>query len=531
MGRCLLSLLVLVVSGWSQTITVTQPSAGAIWKKGEAKTIQWTNQGDTGANVRIVLRKTGQTAAVLQIADPAPNSGSFAWTIPASVPEGTYFIRVKSKTVDQATDDSGEFQIKAKEGAMPLMFAVITAPKADTAWSQGKVQTIKWTKYNSQAVNVRILLMDPAVTNTVHVITASTPNSGSFSWDIPDSIANGSYRIRIASTASDAHADSGTFRITKMLVSQSTTQGAINHGGLGIDVKTPAPGVQIKLGDPINVSWVTKLSSPFIYELVSEDGKTLILEFGDWEPSVTGPDTYSMSLGTAFGTNPWVATNWYRIRVRHGIVSGLSGRIHIARPTKEVLIQLQPAIRDRHSRRRIDTGIDWQPDGTEHSQPGLARAGGDFRYHIEPTWWVGFIFRSQITFPVEQVDMKGKTLKKAWIYIEEKDQRDGHIGVQPSLVLSPANMPSARGWKVYALTGPWDGNCIDTPGYQIGEIPLNADTHSVDLTNLVKDWIAGTKPNHGLIIGSRWDSFPDWTCFLAVSWYKVTLNMKFAQEE
>jgi hypothetical protein len=535
MRRFLLSICLLAVStvsGWAQTITVTQPSAGAVWKKGETRMIQWTKQGDTGANVKIVLRKTGQTAAVLEIADPAPNSGSFPWTIPASVPEGTYFIRVRSKTNTQVTDDSGEFQIKDKEGAaIPLLFAVITEPKADTVWKQSQTQMIKWTKYSHQAVNVRVLLMDPAVSNTVRVISSSTPNSGSFSWNIPDSIANGSYRIRIASTSSDAHADSGTFRITKMFISESTTRGAINQGGLGIEVTAPAAGTQYKLGNPINVSWVTKLSSPFVYELVSEDGKTKILEFGDWEPTVTGPDTYSEALGTAFGTNPYVATNWYRIRVRHGVASGLSGKIHIARPTEEVLLQFQPTIRDRHSRRLIDTDQDWQPDNWwEASKPGLARAGCDFRYIQTNQSWVGFIFRTQLTFPIEQVDMTGKTLKEAWVYIEEKDQKDGYDGYQPA-PQPYATIPTARGKTVYALTGPWDGKCIDTPGYAVGEIPWSADTHIVQLTDVVRGWLDRSKPNHGLIIGSRFEPFLDWSCYFAISWYKATLNIRVIQEK
>src|SRR4030042_5242534 len=106
MGRVLLSLCLLAISAWSQTITVTSPAAGAVWKQGEIKNIQWTKQGETGVNVRIVLRAPGQTAAVLETADPAPNSGSFSWTIPVTVPPGTYYIRVRSVSNSQATDDS-----------------------------------------------------------------------------------------------------------------------------------------------------------------------------------------------------------------------------------------------------------------------------------------------------------------------------------------------------------------------------------------------------------------------------------------
>ena len=121
--------------------------------------------------------------------------------------------------------------------------------------------------------------------------------------------------------------------------------------------------------------------------------------------------------------------------------------------------------------------------------------------------WVGFIFRSQIIFPVEQIDMTGqRRSRRPGSTSRRRTERDGRIG--ESCGVEPYPMPTARGWKVYALTGPWDGNCIDTPGYQVGEIPSHANEHSVYLTDLAKGWLDGTKPNHGLIIGSRLGHVP-----------------------
>jgi hypothetical protein len=34
-----------------------------------------------------------------------------------------------------------------------------------------------------------------------------------------------------------------------------------------------------------------------------------------------------------------------------------------------------------------------------------------------------------------------------------------------------------------------------------------------------------------LIIGSRFEPFPEGSCFLALSWYKVILNMKFLKDK
>lgn len=445
MGRILLSLCLLAASAWSQTITVTSPAAEAVWKQGETKTIQWTKQGETGANVRITLRAPGQTDAVLVIADPAPNSESYSWTIPATVAPGTYIIRVRSKSNSQATDDSAQFEIQQAGGSAS------TGPKR-----------------LKRSVPIG---MDP-----------------------------------------------------KMKIK--------------IDVTEPPAERQYTLGDTINVVFKTELPGPFVLDLMREDGTTLFRSFGEYQGTSTGPGTQLVQVLSGMFPEPRIQTGWYRIRVRRaqGLGSGVSNRIHVARPTKEIVVQLQPVVRDRHSRRRIDTEYDWQIDeGFERSRPGLARAGSDFRYFLNPNAWVGFIFRTQVTFPVETVSLAGRTLKEAWIVIEEKLQLDGYVGTQNvTAVLGrrPVYFANARGWKVFALTGPWDGDCIDTPGYQIGEIPKDADSCNVHLDDLAREWLAGTKPNHGLIIGSRYEPFDawQWWCFFAISWYKVTLNLKFVEE-
>ena len=97
--------------------------------------------------------------------------------------------------------------------------------------------------------------------------------------------------------------------------------------------------------------------------------------------------------------------------------------------------------------------------------------------------------------------------------------------------VEPYPMPTARGWKVYGLTGPWSGPCIETPGYEVGQIPSHVNETTIVITDLVRGWLDRSKPNHGLIIGSRFEPFPDWSCFLALSWYKVTLNMKFLKDK
>ncbi len=102
--------LVVLLSGaaFGQTITVTSPRSGDTWRIGETHAVTWARSGAMDDEVKILLFQGGARESV--IADRVPNSGSFSWTIPASVEPGRYVIRVR--TIDTAVrDDSDEFTI------------------------------------------------------------------------------------------------------------------------------------------------------------------------------------------------------------------------------------------------------------------------------------------------------------------------------------------------------------------------------------------------------------------------------------
>ncbi len=105
----LLFAMFIVAIGYSQSITITSPHSGNCWEKGKTYTITWTKSGTMNANVKIRLYQGG--TKILSITDSTPNNGSYGWTVPATVADGSYYIRVK--TTDNAVyDDSDTFQIK-----------------------------------------------------------------------------------------------------------------------------------------------------------------------------------------------------------------------------------------------------------------------------------------------------------------------------------------------------------------------------------------------------------------------------------
>jgi hypothetical protein len=112
--------LVLFIAGLSgaASITVTKPALNEPWTKGQTYAITWTKTGSMPNNVRISLRNKTSTAVVQEIVDPAPNTGTYMWTVPASIPEEEYCIRVRVKTTD-ISDDSEVFTISASQQPPP----------------------------------------------------------------------------------------------------------------------------------------------------------------------------------------------------------------------------------------------------------------------------------------------------------------------------------------------------------------------------------------------------------------------------
>ena len=98
----------ITIASSAGTITVTQPAAGAVWKKGLAYYIRWTTS--LGGNVKIDLYKS--TDFVKTITSSATNDGEYNWTIPTNLTDRSdYYILITSVETDGVNGSSGNFTI------------------------------------------------------------------------------------------------------------------------------------------------------------------------------------------------------------------------------------------------------------------------------------------------------------------------------------------------------------------------------------------------------------------------------------
>ncbi len=90
-------------------LTVVSPNGGEKWQKGSSQTIKWNSSSI--ANVYIQLRKNSQPYSGSEgaISNTIPNTGSFQWTIPPSLPDGddyTIVVLDPSTAISDVSDST-----------------------------------------------------------------------------------------------------------------------------------------------------------------------------------------------------------------------------------------------------------------------------------------------------------------------------------------------------------------------------------------------------------------------------------------
>src|SRR5207245_2918 len=164
------------------------------------RTIGWSAVGNLPA-VRLEYAKAPYvTFTQISAAAPAgPTGGSFTWTIPNDI-SSTYDIKVRvSDPNDPEANDLSDAAFKI-EGAL-----AVTSPNGGEKWNVGSVQPITWTNTGTVA-NVKLeYSKDNFATATV--ISASAPNTGSYTWTIPDAIST-TVKVRVTDVADPNASDS-----------------------------------------------------------------------------------------------------------------------------------------------------------------------------------------------------------------------------------------------------------------------------------------------------------------------------------
>jgi hypothetical protein len=196
-GAIVLLALCVVTAGFvsAQTITVTKPTdfPSEPYCMGKTYPITWTTTGSLPNQVRITLRNATSTAEVALIADPAPNNGTYMWTLPTNLADGKYVVRVKAKGAAVYGDSQASTMVTCPS-------LKITNPHQGDFWDQGTSHNITWDLVGNIQNGSKIVLLD-ALGKLARPIADHMGNLGGYTWPVPGNLALGNYTLQISATA------------------------------------------------------------------------------------------------------------------------------------------------------------------------------------------------------------------------------------------------------------------------------------------------------------------------------------------
>ncbi|MCP4220554.1 MAG: S8 family serine peptidase [bacterium] len=183
-------------------LNLTAPDGGEILLVGSSVDISWVSSVNI-TDIKLELSSTGPAGPFSTIVESTPNSGSYAWTVPAALSTDCV-IRV-SDISGTPSDTGAAFTIE------PVPAITITSPNGGEQWNTGSMESITWNS-EGQVGNVKIeYSLDNGTSWVSHAPAAS--NTGSISWQLPSTIAV-QCLVRITDIdGSPADVSDGTFSI------------------------------------------------------------------------------------------------------------------------------------------------------------------------------------------------------------------------------------------------------------------------------------------------------------------------------
>jgi hypothetical protein len=242
-------------------ITVLEPNSSTSFEEDMINYINWTWGGDfASVDIDLYYNET----FLFNIATQAYNNGSYSWIPPHGL-----------------LADEGLYQINITDSAYPLTWGIsepyfdiikrsidVTNPELFSAWECGFTWPVTWD-FTGAISNVKIDLYKDGI----HAldISPTTPNDGTFFWNIPLGLINSSnYQIKISDMAnSSIHAFSDYFTIY-----------TINHSSPLpiIHVTDPSASSSWECGTTHSIYWdVTGNISAIKIDLYKDDVHAMVI--------------------------------------------------------------------------------------------------------------------------------------------------------------------------------------------------------------------------------------------------------------
>jgi hypothetical protein len=274
------------------TLAITNPNGGESWFGGSNQDINWAFSGIV-ENVRLEY-SLNNGAAWTELIHTTPNDGAHPWIVP-NTPTGQALIRVSDAT-DGVPSDASDTTFSIVNSTV-----AITSPNGGEIWTGESLKKITWTwNGNINAIKLEYSINNGSSWNT---IVASTGNTGSYNWTLPD-VATGAAMVRVtnANGVSPSDVSDGVFTIIGSSLTLISPNGGENWNG----------------NSDQSIQWSSTGVFPFVKIEYSLDGGTnwVTLEAGvtnigsyTWRVVNTGSEQVMIRISDANDAQPMDISN------------------------------------------------------------------------------------------------------------------------------------------------------------------------------------------------------------------------------
>ncbi|MBA3550863.1 peptidoglycan-binding protein, partial [Patescibacteria group bacterium] len=207
----------------TSSITIISPNGGEEYIQGSSMVARWSTQNVPSTAKIITVRLRNMADNEYNLISDTPNDGSETVMLPTTLPLGKYKLELKSDIGSGSFSDTSNNFFTIISGATtspvtptPLPYIRVVAPNGGESLLTGTSTEIMWQSSLKSSDNVRITLYKGST--RVKYLTTSTPNDGSYIWNVPSSETLGTnYSFRITKVGNDGLFDTSdaSFSIVK----------------------------------------------------------------------------------------------------------------------------------------------------------------------------------------------------------------------------------------------------------------------------------------------------------------------------
>jgi subtilisin family serine protease len=217
------------------TVTVNSPNGGENWAIGSSHNITWTATDNVAVTSISIDYSTNNGTSWTSVATGLANSGTYAWTIPAT-PTTQALVRVKA--FDAATNNASDVSnavFTISDQTAPAV--TVNAPNGGETWIVGSGHNITWTA--TDLIGVTSIDIDYSTNNGASWTSVATgeANDGTYAWTIPNTPSTQALvRVKAYDAAANVGSDvsNAVFTIaasTHTIVASAGAGGSIDPSG------------------------------------------------------------------------------------------------------------------------------------------------------------------------------------------------------------------------------------------------------------------------------------------------------------